>query len=152
MGRDALRDENGFDRRAFLVGAAGVAAWASARGVAAGEEDHSGHGGANAKLSELARTCVQRGEECVAHCLVQLGKGSTEMAACAARVEEMLAACTALSKLATLDSSHLAAFASATAEICDACEVECRKHEKKHAVCKACADSCAECSKACKSA
>jgi len=33
--------------------------------------------------------------------------------------------------------------------VCEACEKECRKHEMKHAECKACADSCAACLKEC---
>jgi Cys-rich four helix bundle protein (predicted Tat secretion target) len=141
--------DSGIDRRAFLVGAAGVAALASTRVAVAADDEHAGHTAPNAKLSAAARECVQRGEECIAHCLTLFKSGNTEMAECAARVEELVITCNALGKLATLDSEHLATFASATSKICRSCETECRKHEKTHAICRDCAEACAACAKEC---
>ena len=80
-----------------------------------------------------------------AHCLVLLGKGDKEMAACAQSVNQLLAVCAALQKLAGQDSRYTPGFARLAAEVCADCEKECRKHENKHAECKACADSCAAC-------
>ena len=76
--------------------------------------------------------------------------GDKEMAACAKSVNEMLAVCAALQRLATTDSRFLPKYATLAGEVCEACEKECRKHETKHAECKACADSCAVCLKECK--
>ena len=62
---------------------------------------------------------------------------------------QTLAICAALQSLANLNSPHLAKVAAAAADICKACETECRKHDEKHATCKACGDACAACVKQC---
>jgi Cys-rich four helix bundle protein (predicted Tat secretion target) len=134
--------------------AAAVAGAVSANALAADHEhhhhDHGAMGKANAALITTASDCLQTGEACLAHCLVLLGKGDKEMAACAQSVNELLAICTALMKVASQDSRFVPALAKVAGDVCSNCEKECRKHEKKHAECKACADSCAACLKECK--
>lgn len=132
--------------------AATLAGAVSANALAADHDHHHHHGGAkpNAALIGTASDCLQTGEACLAHCLVLLGKGDKEMAACAQSVNELLAICTALMKIAGQESKFLPALAKVAADVCSSCEKECRKHEKKHAECKACADSCAACLKECK--
>lgn len=144
-------------RRSFLrsagLGVAAVAA-SSTQAFAAGHDhaghDHAGHAasaslGKNAKLAAAANHCVETGNACLEHCLTSLAGQGNDMAECAKTVTEMLAACTAIARLAALDSEHLAAMAAGCAEICRSCEASCRKHESHHAVCKACAESCKAC-------
>lgn len=45
---------------------------------------------------------------------------------------------------------HLAKMAKVVMDICQDCEKECRKFEKKHEACKVSADSCAVCFNECK--
>jgi Cys-rich four helix bundle protein (predicted Tat secretion target) len=139
------------DRREML-GGMGVLAMAAVAGQAsAAEHDHHHHHGAkNQTLINGASDCIKTGEACINHCLDLLAQGDKEMAACAKSVNELLAVCAALQRLATVDSKFLPKYAKVSAEVCEACEKECRKHEKKHKECKACADSCAACLKECK--
>jgi Cys-rich four helix bundle protein (predicted Tat secretion target) len=127
-----------------------VAAQTAAQ-TAAAHAHHHGAGGPSA-LTTAAYDCVTKGEACLAHCLVLLGQGEKEMAACAQSVNQLLAICGALAKVSVQGGSQLKALARLSASVCEECEKECRKHEKKHAECKACADSCAECAKQCKAA
>ncbi len=108
------------------------------------------HGGANAALISAAADCVVKGQACLAHCLVLLADGDKAMGGCAKSVNQMLAACGALQNLAAQQSALLPAMAKVALEACQACEKECRQHEKKHAECKACMESCVECAKQCK--
>jgi Cys-rich four helix bundle protein (predicted Tat secretion target) len=111
--------------------------------------DHSAHMGA-AGLAEAARKCVAAGDACMSHCLALFVAGDNSVAACAKSVYQMSAMCTALARLASANSPHLAALAKVCREVCLDCEKECRKHEKEHAECKACAESCAACAEECK--
>jgi len=145
------------ERREVLKTVAATVAGAMSGAALAADHDHHhhDHGGMamrNAGLIAASADCLKTGEACLAHCLYLLGNGDREMAACAQSVNELLASCTALMKLAGQDSKHVPAFAKLAAEICASCEKECRKHEKHHAECKACADSCAACLKECKRA
>jgi Cys-rich four helix bundle protein (predicted Tat secretion target) len=139
------------DRREMLGGMGALAMAAVAGSASAAEHDHHHHHGAkNQALINGASDCIKTGEACINHCLDLLAQGDKEMAACAKSVNELLAVCAALQRLATVDSKFLPKYAKVSAEVCEACEKECRKHEKKHAECKACADSCAACLKECK--
>ena len=51
----------------------------------------------------------------------------------------MLPICATLARIAAMDAKRL----KENAAVCKDCEDECRKHEKQHAECKACAESCA---------
>lgn len=135
---------------------AAVAAAVSTQALAAEagheHEHHMHHHTAPATTGDLIRSsvdCLQTGEACLAHCLTLLSEGNPEMAACAQSVNELLATCTALFKLASQNSKFTPALAKLAGEVCTSCEKECRRHEKKHAECKACADACAACSQAC---
>jgi Cys-rich four helix bundle protein (predicted Tat secretion target) len=117
------------------------------------EEDHSHHhhtGHPNQGLIESSAHCLMAGQACQQHCIELLGKGEKEMAPCMASTMEMLAACQALQQLASHKSKHLGKMARLTLDICLQCEEECRKHEKKHQVCRDCAEACAACAKECK--
>jgi Cys-rich four helix bundle protein (predicted Tat secretion target) len=130
----------GLGRRALLIGAAATAAGAALAGVTNAAEDSARPSAS--KLAELAAKCTERGEECLAHCLDMFGGGDTSLAACARSVHEMMAVCSAYGRLAQMDSKHLRSLGTACAEICEACEKECRKHAKEHETCRSCADAC----------
>lgn len=143
------------ERRELLKTAAAAVAAAVSVNALAGEHDHHdhAHGGLpmrNAGLIATSADCLKAGEACLAHCIYLLGNGDREMAACAQSVNEMMAICTALMKLAGQDSKLVPAMAKVAAEACASCEKECRKHDKKHPECKACADACAACLKECR--
>jgi Cys-rich four helix bundle protein (predicted Tat secretion target) len=101
-------------------------------------------------LAHAATHCVMVGEACMGHCLELLSQGDKSMGECAKSVEQMMSLCTALRQLATWNSVYVPALAKVALEACTACEQACRKHEKMHETCKACADSCATCAAECK--
>ena len=136
-----------------LAGMSGVALAAPAPAAAPAMHDHHQHHAAGGKFQAIAASaghCLSTGESCLAHCLVLLGQGDKQMAACAQSVSELMAVCSALQKLALQDSKRTAALAKLALEVCQDCEKQCRKHEK-HSQCKDCADACADCAKQCKS-
>jgi Cys-rich four helix bundle protein (predicted Tat secretion target) len=154
-------EETIMNRRDILKTTGAIALAAFTSEALAKEEMHhhhdhnamSGHEGMknpNLKLIETTGTCIEKGQLCVNHCLMLLGDGDKEMAACARSVHQMMAMCGALQQLASYESRHLQAMAKLTMEMCKDCEDECRKHEKKHSVCHDCAESCAACYKECK--
>ncbi|WP_088285305.1 four-helix bundle copper-binding protein [Ideonella sp. A 288] len=150
MNRRTLVQGSAVSALAALAAAANAATKAPAKPAAADHSHHSHGANKHQALIDSSVACLSTGESCVAHCLVVLGQGETEMAACAQSVSELLAVCDALYKLAIQGSNHLPALAKVAAGVCEECEKECRKHEKKHAECKACGDACAECVKQCK--
>lgn len=143
-------------REALKTVAATLATALSGAALAAGDHDHphdhapAGMAKRNAALIATSADCLKTGEACLAHCLYLLGNGDKSVAACAQSVNELLASCTALMKLAGQDSRFVPAFAKVTAEVCASCEKECRKHADHHEECKACAESCAACLKECR--
>ena len=135
-----------------LAGMSGAALAAPAPAAAPAMHDHHQHHAAGGKFQAIAASaghCLSTGESCLAHCLVLLGQGDKQMAACAQSVSELMVVCSALQKLALQDSKRTAAMAKLALEVCQDCEKQCRKHEK-HSQCKDCADACADCAKQCK--
>lgn len=147
--------EETMERREALVGFGAIALAALGDRAAAEEHEHDHdhmHMHAANKFQALidaAGDCVQKGQACVAHCNALLGEGDKDMSACQSTALQTLAICAALQELANLNSPHLAKAAAAASAICKACEEECRKHEKKHASCKACGEACVACAKQC---
>ena len=137
-------------RQALFATLAGSAALAASVRAEAHAHGAGHHGGANGLL-ESALHCARDGEACLGHCLEAFAKGDTSLAACARSVADLVPACTALAQLAALRSAHAATLAKAVMAICKDCEENCRKHADHHDFCKACADSCAACIKACES-
>lgn len=132
-----------------------LAAVTTTSAMAAQEHAHHDHaammGGAPhpALLASLA-DCINKGQACLAHCLVLLGQGEKEMAACAQSVNQMLAVCTALQSLANQQAPLLKSTAQTALQACESCEKECLKHAKKHEPCDTCAKACVDCAKQCK--
>ncbi|MCW8909331.1 MAG: four-helix bundle copper-binding protein [Gammaproteobacteria bacterium] len=137
-------------RRELLAGATAVAAMASSK-IAFAEMDHQHHHVSNPyePAIDAALGCLKDGQACLDHCMILFKKGDNSVADCADTVNEMLAMCSTLSKLASYQSRHLKAFAKVCIASCKDCRKECRKHEDKHAECKACADSCKKCIEQC---
>ncbi len=133
-----------FDRRALLVGAAAALALLPAVGPRAARDPLVPARSALARLARAALDCVGRGDECIAHCLAEMRAGRSELADCASAVAELVAVCGALARLAALGSPQLPHFAAATAEVCRACALECRKYAE-HEPCVACAEACERC-------
>ena len=131
-------------RRGLLIGmgAAAAAAYAGNAVSAMQGHDHSKHTAQQPDLLDAVFTCTDKGERCIAHCLVSFQEGDLELADCAAKVHEMQAICGAYSYLLAANSSYSKAYATVCKQVCEDCEKECRKHEK-HIECKACADACA---------
>lgn len=144
-------------RRQWIGAAAALAAAASAghalaqAGAKPAAGAHHHHGG-NAKtelLVDALSECINKGETCLAHCLVLLGEGDRTVAGCARSVNETIALCEGLRKLAAQGSPRAAQVARIARAACLDCEKECRKHEKKHAECRDCAKACAACAREC---
>jgi Cys-rich four helix bundle protein (predicted Tat secretion target) len=148
------------NRRELLevVAAAGIATTGAAQAAditpTPAEHRHHDHAAMSKYADLVADTtrCVNTGEACVAHCLVLLGEGDKELAACARTVQDTIASCTALRQMAAANSPHVAKLAGVVGDICKDCETECRKHETKHSVCHDCAEACAKCAKECQKA
>jgi Cys-rich four helix bundle protein (predicted Tat secretion target) len=103
----------------------------------------------NEKLIASAADCVLKANICLQHCLVLLGQGDKDMAACAKSSSQVAAICTALQQLASAESKSLPQLAKVAMDICKDCEDECKKTDK-HPECKACGEACAACYKECK--
>ncbi len=142
------------NRRELLLGAAAMAAAATAGRAFAAEHEHMGHehhatSSRNDKLIAAASDCVLKANLCVQHCIVAMGQGEKDLAACAQSSSQTADICTALQQLATADSKHLPQLAKVAMDICKDCAEECKKTEK-HPECKACKEACLACYEECK--
>lgn len=135
----------GMNRRHVLQGLGAVAsmAYAGAAMSAGSGHDHSKHKAQLPDVLNATNDCLDKGQRCIAHCLVSFQEGSTELADCASKVSEMQAICGGFSYLLASNSEYLKAYAPVCAKACKDCEDECRKHEE-HVECKACAEACEE--------
>jgi Cys-rich four helix bundle protein (predicted Tat secretion target) len=134
------------------IAAAGIARAADPPMTGHEHHDHAAMTGRYAELVVATSHCVKTGEACIAHCLLLLGEGEKEMAACAKTVQDVIASCAALQQMAAGNSPHVTKLAAVVGDICKDCETECRKHEAKHSVCHDCAEACAQCAKECQMA
>ena len=136
-----------------VAGLAGTTAVRAAEPTMPAPEHHD-HAAMSKYADLIADTthCVNAGEACIAHCLVLLGQGDKDLAACARTVHDTVASCTALRQLAAANSPYVGKLAGVVSDICKDCETECRKHEAKHRVCHECAEACAQCAKSCQKA
>lgn len=145
------------NRRELLVGAASLFAAASTAKVfaaehghmAMGDMPHAHHSTRNTALITAAADCVLKANICLQHCIVLLGQGDKDMAACAKSASQVAALCTALEQMASAESKFLPQLAKLAMDVCKDCEEECKKTDK-HPECKACGESCAACYKECK--
>ena len=132
-------------RRKIILGMGAVAAAAYA-GVASSAKqghDHSKHSAQLPDVLDAANNCLDKGQRCIAHCLVSFQEGDVELAKCASKVHEMQAICNAFSYLLAANSVYVKEYAAVCSKACKDCEEECMKH-KEHIECKACAEACAD--------
>lgn len=150
------------NRRELILGAATLFAAATSSKAFAGEHDkmempmsgdmshHHHHQTArNDKLLAAVSDCILKANICLQHCIVLMGQGDKDMAACAKSSSQVLALCNALQQLAAGESKYLPQLAKVAMDVCKECEDECKKTDK-HPECKACGESCAACYKECK--
>jgi len=136
---------SGISRRDILlgIGAAATVAYAGAAVSAMPGHDHSKHSAQMPDLLDATNNCLDKGQRCIAHCLVSFQEGDVKLADCASKTHEMQAICGAFSYLLAANSEYIKEYASVCEKVCKDCEKECRKHEE-HIECKACAEACAD--------
>jgi Cys-rich four helix bundle protein (predicted Tat secretion target) len=139
------------ERREFIaaIGAAAAASATVASTSAFAEEGVVHHHPPKYKaLADAAGKCALDGDSCLRHCFGMLSMNDTSMAACTTASFDVIAACKALSTLASVNSPHTPAIAKAVEAICLACKKECDKFPQYSecvdmgASCKACAEEC----------
>ncbi|MDO4637340.1 MAG: four-helix bundle copper-binding protein [Lautropia sp.] len=101
------------------------------------------------EVLETAGHCVTRAEACLAHCIRALSEGDQSMADCARAVNQMLALCQALQRLAAQRSALTSVVAKTCIEACRQCADACQPHIDHHVECRDCHDACLTCIKAC---
>ena len=140
--QEIMLDES---RRKVLLGmgAVAAAAYAGVANSAMPEHDHSKHSAQLPDVLDAANNCLDKGQRCIAHCLVSFQEGDVELAKCASKVHEMQAICSAFSYLLAANSDYIKEYAAVCTKVCKDCETECMKH-KEHIECKACGEACAE--------
>jgi len=125
------------------MGAVAAAAYAGVASSATKGHDHSKHKAQLPDVLDAANNCLDKGQRCIAHCLVSFQEGDVELAKCASKVHEMQAICSAFSYLLAANSDYIKEYAGVCTKACKDCEEECMKH-KEHIECKACGEACAE--------
>ena len=141
----AADQKSGISRRDLLIGAGALGTvLAGGRALAADAPGHrhEDHAPRHDGLLNDVNACLDKGQRCIAHCLVSFREGDTTLAACASKVNEMEAICQAYSYLLAANSTYSKEFAKVCIAACSDCEDECRKHEGDHVECKECADAC----------
>ncbi len=142
----AGQQTHGINRRQLLLGMGAAATFVSGglpltTAEAAAKHDHSKHKAQHEKLLNTVNNCLDKGQRCIAHCLVVFQEGDTKLADCAAKVHEMQAVCDAYSYLLTANSSYSKGYASICSQVCEDCEKECREHDH-HVESRDCAEAC----------
>ena len=89
------------------MGAAAAMAYAGTAASAMPEHDHSKHTAQLPDLLNATNNCLDKGQRCIAHCLVSFQEGDLELADCAAKVHEMQAVCDAFSYLLAANSEYI---------------------------------------------
>jgi Cys-rich four helix bundle protein (predicted Tat secretion target) len=138
-------EEAAVSRRELLVAAGALAAAASVAsgGTArAAEHEHSAHALERPELLSALESCTSSGRLCIHHCLARFREGDTSLAACAAKVNEMLAVCSAMTTLVASNSSYVKGMAGTCSKVCEDCSAACREHAEKHKECRDCMEAC----------
>ena len=138
-----MKSARGINRREVLLamGAAATAAYTGSAAAAMKGHDHSKHKPQHEDVLSAANDCTDKGQRCIAHCLVSFVEGDTELAECASKVHEMQAICGAFSYLLASNSEYVKDYAGICVAVCEDCEKVCREHEE-HFECRDCADAC----------
>ena len=133
----------GISRREVLMGlgAAAALACSDAAFSAMPGHDHSKHAPRYGDVLDAVNVCLDKGERCIAHCLVSFREGDLQLADCASKVHEMQAICSGFSYLLAANSEYLKDYSKVCEAVCADCARECRKHDEHHE-CRGCAEAC----------
>ena len=143
MNQPGTQSQPGINRRDLLLamGAAATAAYTGSAVAAMPGHDHSKHKPQHEDVLRATNECTDKGQRCIAHCLVSFVEGDTELAECASKVHEMKAICDTFSYLVAANSEYTKDYAKVCIAACEDCENICREHDE-HFECKDCADAC----------
>jgi Cys-rich four helix bundle protein (predicted Tat secretion target) len=141
--REITQIDQGISRRDVLLtmGAVASAAYTGAAVAAMPGHNHSKHTAQHPEVLDAANNCLDKGQRCIAHCLVSFMEGDTTLAKCASKVHEMQAICGAFSYLLAASSVYAKQYASICTAVCEDCAKECREHDEHHE-CRECAEAC----------
>jgi Cys-rich four helix bundle protein (predicted Tat secretion target) len=113
-----------------------------------GEMEEQMHPPKYKALEVEAAKCVATGNDCLRHCFGMLKMKDTSMAGCTDAVFQLVAACAALTALASVNSEHTGHLAKVVAMVCRDCQKECEKFPKI-IECKTCGEACKACAAEC---
>jgi Cys-rich four helix bundle protein (predicted Tat secretion target) len=138
------------DRREFIAAAGTVAAVASTSQAFAQmeAEEPMMHPPKYEALEKACGHCVGTANDCLRHCFGMYAMKDTSMSGCVPAAYSVMAACSALQALASINSEHTGHLAKVVAMVCRDCQKECEKWPKV-AECKACGESCKACAAEC---
>ena len=141
--REITQIEQGLSRRDLLLtmGVVASAAYAGSAVAAMPGHNHSKHTTQHPEVLDAANNCLDKGQRCIAHCLVSFVEGDTTLAKCASKVHEMQAICGAFSYLLAANSQYSKEYAGICTAVCEDCAIECREHDEHHE-CRECAEAC----------
>ena len=147
---DSMSDQKtqisqGISRREILLamGAAATAAYAGSATAAMPGHNHSKHMAQYPDVLDATNDCLDKGQRCIAHCLVSFVEGDTSLAKCASKVHEMQAICGAFSYLLAANSEYTKEYSKLCMAACEDCAKVCREHDEHHE-CRQCAEACEE--------
>ena len=140
----ADKQVNPISRREVILGLGAAASTLALSGTSMAEmsgHDHSKHSAKRPDVLDAASDCIDKGDRCIAHCLAAWNHGDLSLAACASKVNEMLAICGGFTMLLASNSKYVEEYASLCSAVCEECAEECRKHDD-HKECRECGEAC----------
>lgn len=140
------------NRREVLVGAGVISTILMSKISVAAEKGTAPTREELKKITDASFDCLKTGEACETMCIELLAKGDTSMKNCHATLQNMLAACTAMTKVGSYDTAKpetIRRLAAVCSDLCKECSESCKVHAEHHAICKSCMDSCNRCANAC---
>jgi len=112
------------------------------------EHDHAAMMAAPAVPAKYAalvvpyQDCIRASQVCIAHCQQSLAQGDKSLGDCLRTALDTEVLCTAVAKLANLNSQFTPALAKQSIAVMQVCVDACKEHVDHHAQCKACHDAC----------
>jgi Cys-rich four helix bundle protein (predicted Tat secretion target) len=94
------------------------------------------------KLVAPYQECVRASQACMSHCQQLLAQGDKSLGACLKTALDTEVVCSAVLKLANLNSQFTPTLAKQSVAVMQACVEACKEHVAHHAECKACHDAC----------
>jgi Cys-rich four helix bundle protein (predicted Tat secretion target) len=98
------------------------------------------------------QACIAAAQVCTSHCQQLLAQGDRSLGDCLRTVLDSEVVCSAVLKLAGLNSSFTGSLARQSIAVMQACADACKAHVDHHVACKNCHDSCLKAIEAARSA